>query len=79
MVWVELVLKKLGDWPKIKQAKNIMMPKEQDVPRRVLNFPNEGLNVSREQTGKEEEEDDTKKSEEDNNFNGTRLNKVIRH
>ena len=76
MVWVKLVLKKVVDWPKIKHAKIIMMPKEQSVSRRVLNFSNKGLNVSRRQTRKEEE-DDTKKSEEDdNNSNRTCLSKI---
>jgi hypothetical protein len=31
MVWVELVLKKTVDWRTIKQAKNIMIPEEQDT------------------------------------------------
>jgi hypothetical protein len=41
--------------------------------RGVLEFPNRGLNVSREQIGKE---DDIVESDEDNNSDRTRLTKV---
>jgi hypothetical protein len=33
------VLKKMVDWHTIKQAKNITIPEEQDIPRAVLRFP----------------------------------------
>jgi hypothetical protein len=71
-----MVLKKKVDWRTIKQAKNIIMPKEQDIPRRMLRFPNGGLILSRGQIRKEEEENNTKKFEEDNDFDGTCLIKV---
>jgi hypothetical protein len=49
MVWTELVLKKTVDWCTIKQAKNITIPEEQDIPRGVLRFPHGGLNLLRPQ------------------------------
>ena len=49
------------------------MLNEQDILRGVLEFPNRGLNVSREQIGKEA---DIVEFEEDNNSNGTCLTKV---
>jgi hypothetical protein len=72
MVWVELVLKKMVDWRTIKQAKNIMIPEEQDIPRGVLRFPHGGLNLLRPPIGQDAEEDDTEASEEDNDSDGTR-------
>jgi hypothetical protein len=47
MVWAELVLKKTVDWRTIKQAKNITILEEQDIPRRTLRFPHGGLNLLR--------------------------------
>jgi hypothetical protein len=76
MVWAKVVLKKKVDLPTIKQAKNIMMPKEQDIPTEVLRFPHGGLNISKGLIGKVEEEDDTEETEEDNDSNGTRPTKV---
>jgi hypothetical protein len=72
MVWAEVVLKKKVDWCTIKQAKNITMPKEPDIPTRVLRFPHRGLNLTKVIVGKEEEEDNT----EDNNSDGTHFYKV---
>jgi hypothetical protein len=76
MVWAEVVLKKKVDWRTIKQAKNITMLKEQDIPTGVLRFPHGGLNLIKGLMGKEEEEDDTEESEEDNDSDGTRPYKV---
>jgi hypothetical protein len=39
MVWAELVLKKTMDWHTIKQAKNITIPEEQDIPRGASGSP----------------------------------------
>jgi hypothetical protein len=47
MVWAAVVLKKKVDWRTIKQAKNITMPKEQDIPMGVLKLSHEGLNLSK--------------------------------
>ena len=76
MVWVEVVLKKKVDWHTIKQAKNITMPKEPDIPTWIFRFPKGGLNFTKVIVGKEEEEDNIEESEEDNDSNGTRLHKV---
>jgi hypothetical protein len=76
MVWAELVLKKTVDWCTIKQAKNIMIPEEQDIPRGVLRFLHGGLNLLRPPVGQDAEEDDTEASEEDNNSDGTRTNRA---
>jgi hypothetical protein len=76
MVWAEVVLKKKVDWRTIKQAKNITMPEEQDIPMGMLGFFHGGLNLSKGPIGKVEEEDDTEESEEDNDSNGTRATKV---
>jgi hypothetical protein len=76
MVWAAVVLKKKVDWRTIKQAKNITMPKEQDIPMGVLKLSHEGLNLSKGPLDKEEEEDDSKESKEDNDSNGTRPTKV---
>jgi hypothetical protein len=59
MVWAEVVLKKKVDWRMIKQAKNITMPEEPDIPMGVLRFPNGGSNFTKVIVGKEEEEDNT--------------------
>jgi hypothetical protein len=58
MVWAEVVLKNKADWCIIKQAKNIMMPEEKDIPTGVLRFPHGGLNLSKGPISKEEVEDD---------------------
>ena len=71
-----MVLKMKVDWHTIKQAKNITMLKEQDIPTGVLRFLHRGLNLSKGLLSKEEEENDTKESGEDNDFDGTRLTKV---
>jgi hypothetical protein len=71
----EVVLKKKVNWHTIKQANNITMLEEEDIPRGVLRLLHGGLNLSRGQIGKEEE-DNTKESEEDNNSDGTHPNKV---
>ena len=63
------------DWHTIKQAKNIMMPKEADIPTRMLGFPHRGLNLTKGLIGKDKEEDNTEEFEEDNS-NGTRPHKV---
>jgi hypothetical protein len=76
MVWAEVVLKKKVDWRTIKQAKNITMPEEPDIPTGVLRFPNGGLNSTKVIVGKEEEEDNTKESEEDNDSDGIHPHKV---
>jgi hypothetical protein len=76
MVWAEVVLKKKVDWHTIKQAKNITMPEEQNIPTRVLRFPHRGLNFTKVIVGKEEEEDNTEESEEDNDSDGTRFHKL---
>jgi hypothetical protein len=68
MVWAEVVLKKKVDWHTIKQAKNITMPEEPDIPTGVLRFPNGGLNFTKVIVGKEEEKD--------NDSDGTRPYKV---
>ena len=60
----------------IKQAKNITMPKEPDIPMGVLRFPNRGLNFTKVILSKEEEEDKIEESKEDNNSDGTRPHKV---
>jgi hypothetical protein len=75
MVWAEVILKKV-DWRTIKQAKNITMSEEQDIPMEVLWFPYGGLNLTKGLMGKEEEEDDTEESEEDNDSNGTCSHKL---
>jgi hypothetical protein len=51
MVWVELVLKKTVDWRTTKQAKNITIPEEQDIPRGVLRFLHGSLNLLRPPVG----------------------------
>jgi hypothetical protein len=71
-----VVLKKKVDWRTIKQAKNIMMPKEQDIPTGLHRFPHGGLNLTKGPIGKEEDEDETKESEMDNDSDGTRPHKV---
>ena len=71
-----MVLKKKVDWRKIKQAKNITMPKEPDILTRVLRFPKGGLNFTKVIVGKQEEEDNKEESEEDNDTDGTRPHKV---
>jgi hypothetical protein len=71
MVWAKVVLKKKVDWRTIKQAKNITMPEEQDIPTGVLRFPHGGLNLTKGLMGKEKEEDNTEEFEEDNNSDGT--------
>jgi hypothetical protein len=76
MVWSKVVLKKKVDWHTIKQAKNITMPKEPDIPTRVLRFPHKGLNLTKGLVDKEEEEDNTEEFEEDNDFDGTHPHKV---
>jgi hypothetical protein len=76
MVWAEVVLKNKVDWHTIKQAKNITMPEEPDIPTGVLRFPNGGLNFTKVIVDKEKEEDNTKGSEEDNDSDGTRSHKV---
>jgi hypothetical protein len=76
MVWAEVVLKKKVDWRTIKQAKNITMLEEPDIPTRVLRFPHGGLNFTKVIVGKEEEEDNTEESEEDNDSNRTHPHKV---
>ena len=76
MVWAEVVLKKRVDWYTIKQAKNITMPEESDIPIGVLRFPKGGLNFTKVIVGNEVEEDNTKESEEDNDSDGTHLHKV---
>ena len=76
MVWTSLVLKKKVDWHTIKQAKNIMMLKEPDIPTRVLRFPHRGLNLTKALVDKEEEENNKEESEQDNNSNGTHPYKV---
>jgi hypothetical protein len=76
MVWAEVVLKKKVDWRTIKQAKNITMLEEPDIPTGVLRFPNGGLNFTKVIVAKEEEEDNTEESEEDNDSDGTRPHKV---
>jgi hypothetical protein len=76
MVWAEVVLKEKVDWNTIKQAKNITMPEEPDIPTGVLRFPHGGLNLTKVIVGKEEEEDNTWDFEEDNDSDGTRLHKV---
>jgi hypothetical protein len=76
MDWAELVLKKRVDWLTIKQAKNITIPEEQDIPRGVLRFLHGGLNLLRPPVGQDAEEDDTEASEEDNNSDGTRTNRA---
>jgi hypothetical protein len=67
-----IVLKKMVDWRTIKQAKNITIPEEQDIPRGVLRFPHGGLNLLRPPVCQDVEEDDTEASEEDNDSDGTR-------
>jgi hypothetical protein len=52
-----VVLKKKVDWRTKKQAKNITMPKEPDIPTGVLRFPHGVLNLTKRLVGKEEEED----------------------
>jgi hypothetical protein len=47
MVWAEVVLKEKVDWNTIKQAKNITMPEEPDIPTGVLRFPHGGLNLTK--------------------------------
>jgi hypothetical protein len=76
MVWAEVVLKKKVDWRTIKQAKNITMPEELDIPTRVLRFPNGGLNFTKVIVGKEGEEDNIEEFEEDNDSDRTRPHKV---
>ena len=76
MVWAEVVLKKKVDWRTIKQAKNITMPKEPDIPTGVLRFPKGSLNFTKVIVGKEEEEDNTKEFEEDNDSDGIHPHKV---
>jgi hypothetical protein len=76
MVWAEVVLKKKVDWHTIKQAKNITIPKQPDIPTGVLKFPHGRLNLTNVIVGKEEEKDNTEESEEDNDSDGTRPNKV---
>jgi hypothetical protein len=76
MVWAEVVLKKKVDWCTIKQAKNIIMLKEHDIPTGVLRFPYGGLNLTKGLMGKEEEEDNMEESEEDNDSDRTHLHKV---
>jgi hypothetical protein len=71
MVWAEFVLKKMVDWHTIKQAKNITIPEEQDIPRGVFRFPHGGLNLLRPLVGQDAEEDDTEASKEDNDSDGT--------
>jgi hypothetical protein len=76
MVWAEVVLKKKVDWRIIKQAKIIMMPKEEDIPTRVLSYPHGSLNLSKGSISKEEGVDDTEEFEEDNDFDGTSPTKM---
>jgi hypothetical protein len=76
MVWAKVVLKKKVDWRTIKQAKNITMPEEPDIPTGVLRFPNGGFNFTKVIVSKEEEEDNMEESEEDNDSDGTRPHKV---
>jgi hypothetical protein len=76
MVWAEVVLKKKVDWRMIKQAKNITMPEEPDIPTEILRFPNRGLTFTKVIVDKEEEEDNTEDSQEDNDSDGTRPHKV---
>ena len=66
-----MVLKKKVDWCTIKQAKNIMMPEEPNIPIGVLRFPKGGLNFTKVIVGKEKEEDNIEEFEEDNDSNGT--------
>ena len=42
-----MVLKKKVDWRTIKQAKNVLMPEELDIPTRVLMFLYGGLNLTK--------------------------------
>ena len=76
IVWAKVVLKKKVDWRTIKQAKNITMPKELDIPMGVFRFPNGVLSFTKVIMEKEEEEDNSEESKEDNDCNGTRLHKV---
>jgi hypothetical protein len=76
MMWAEVVLKKKVDWGTIKQAKNITMLEEQDIPTGVLRFPHRGLNLTKGPIMKEEEDDNTKESEKGNDSDGTCPHKV---
>jgi hypothetical protein len=70
------VLKKMVDWHTIKQAKNITILQEQDIPRGVLRFAHGGLNLLRPPVGQDAEEDDKEASKQDNDSDGTRPNRA---